>query len=85
MEILIFLVLIFAVFLYVMIRGAMEEKNQKKKYREQMKALYGSFQDRVYSAEEINKIARYYFTDRKKMILMKLHGMISAWTIFLRA
>ena len=66
MEILIFLVLIFAVFLYVMIRGAMEEKNQKKKYREQMKTLYGSFQDRVYGAEEINKIARYYFHRQKE-------------------
>ena len=66
MEILIFLVLIFAVFLYVMIRGAIEEKNQKKKYREQMKTLYGSFQDRIYSVEEINKIARYYFHRQKE-------------------
>lgn len=61
MEIAILFIILFVVFLYVMIRGAAEEKSQKKKYRRQLKELYGSFPDRTYSAEELDKISRYYW------------------------
>lgn len=60
MEMLILLIVLFAVYLYVMIRGAIEEKNKKKKYRQQLRELYGNFPDRTYSAEELDRIARYY-------------------------
>lgn len=61
MEMIILLILLFAVFLYVMIRGAIEEQKRKKKYREQLKQMYGSFQDISYSSEEIDRISKYYF------------------------
>ncbi len=60
MEVMILLIIVFGVVVYVMIRGAIEEKNRKKKYRSELKALYGSFPDRAYSAEELEKIARRY-------------------------
>ena len=60
MEMLILLILMFAVFLYVMIRGAAEEKNRKKKYRSQLKELYGKYRENDYSPAEIDRISRYY-------------------------
>ena len=60
MEMIILLVLLAAVFLYAMLRGAAEEKNRRKKYREQLKQTYGSFQNISCSAEEIERISRYY-------------------------
>lgn len=66
MELIVLLIILTAVFLYVMIRGAVDEKRQKKKYRSQLKALYGHFPDRTYSAEELGKIARYYWHMREK-------------------
>lgn len=60
MEVIVLLALIFLVFLYVMIRGSIEEKNRIRRYREYLKELYGSFPDRTYSAEELNRIARFY-------------------------
>lgn len=68
MEIIVLLIILFVVFLYVMIRGAVEEKNRKKEYRRQLKELYGSFPDRVYSAEELGKISRYYWHRREQDI-----------------
>lgn len=66
MEVIILFIILFAVFVYVMIRGAVEEKNRKKKYRRQLKELYGSFPDRVYSSEELDRISRYYWHKREK-------------------
>ena len=66
MELIILLIILIAVFLYVMIRGAIDEKRQKKKYRDQLKALYGHFPDRTYSVEELDKISRYYWHMREK-------------------
>lgn len=66
MEFIILVIVLFAVFVYVMIRGAVEEKNRRKKYRLQLKELYGSFPDRIYSSEELDKIARYYWHKREK-------------------
>ncbi|MDE7478215.1 MAG: hypothetical protein K2M91_09750, partial [Lachnospiraceae bacterium] len=48
------------------IRGAVEEKNRKKKYRRQLKELYGSFPDRTYSAGELDRISRYYWHMREQ-------------------
>lgn len=67
MEIVVLLIILFAVVLYVMIRGAAEEKNRKKKYRRQLRELYGSFPDRTYSAEELDRISRYYWHRREKI------------------
>ncbi|MDE7322116.1 MAG: hypothetical protein K2N73_05195 [Lachnospiraceae bacterium] len=60
MEMLILIILLFAVFLYVMIRGAVEEKNRKIKYRRQLRELYGSFRNNNYSPDDIDRISRYY-------------------------
>lgn len=60
MEMLILFILLSAVFLYVMIRGAAEEKERRRKYRRQLKELYGGFRDNRYSAAEIDRISRYY-------------------------
>ena len=61
MEIAVLFAILVAVFLYVMIRGAVEEKSRRKRYRRQLKELYGSFPDRTYSPEELDRIARYYW------------------------
>ncbi len=56
MELLVLLIILIAVFLYVMVRGALDEKSRKKKYRRQLKELYGSFPDRTcYSAEGVRQ------------------------------
>lgn len=68
MEIVVLLIILFAIVLYVMIRGAAEEKSRRKKYRRQLKELYGSFPDRSYSAEEIDKISRYYWHMHQKTV-----------------
>lgn len=61
MEIAVLFIILFAVFLYVMIRGAVEERSRLKKYRQKLGELYGSFPDRTYSAEELDRISRYYW------------------------
>lgn len=55
MEIIIVLLIIYAVFLYVMIRGAHEEKKRKQKYRAYLKALYGAFPE---TGQEAGALAR---------------------------
>lgn len=57
MEIIIVLLILYAVFLYVMIRGAHDEKKRKQKYRNYLKNLYGSFSESVYDAEALARIA----------------------------
>jgi len=66
MEIAVLFIILFAVFVYVMIRGAVEEKNRRKKYRTHLRELYGSFPERTYSAQELDKISRYYWHRREK-------------------
>lgn len=56
MEVIIVLLLIYAVFLYVMIRGAHDEKKRKQKYRTYLKKLYGSFPEKAPGAEELARI-----------------------------
>lgn len=60
MELIIFCVIIVAIFLYVMIRGAWDEKQQKMRYRNYLRASYGSFSEKEYTSEELNRIARFY-------------------------
>ncbi len=64
MELIIFLAVIFAVFLYVMLRGAHDEKKRRAGYRQDLKKLYGSFQTRQYKAEEMDKISSLYRKQR---------------------
>lgn len=52
------LLILFAVFLYVMIRGAYDEKKRKQQYRNQLKDLYGSFSDIEPDTEELARIER---------------------------
>lgn len=56
MEVIIVLLVIYAVFLYVMIRGAYDEKKRKQKYRAYLKNLYGSFPETALGAEELLRI-----------------------------
>lgn len=60
MEITILLLLIMGTILYAMIRGSIEEKNGKKRYRQQLKDSYGHFPQREYTSEELQSIPRLY-------------------------
>lgn len=73
METIIVLLIIYAVFVFVMIRGAYDEKKRKQKYRNQLKNLYRSFPQNVCSAEEIARAESGFrhFSKRKA-----LEGMI---------
>ncbi len=66
MELVIFLVVVFAVFLYVMIRGAIEEKHKKKKYRNYLKEAYGHFAEERYTPEELERISCYYLHQKNQ-------------------
>lgn len=67
MELIIVLLIIYAVFLYVMIRGAYDEKKRKQKYRNQLKSLYGSFLQNACDPEELVRIESGFrhFPDKK--------------------
>lgn len=56
MEVIIVLLVIYAVFLYVMIRGAHDEKKRKQKYRTYLKNLYGNFPETAPGAEGFARI-----------------------------
>lgn len=56
MEIIIVLLILFAVFLYTMIRGAYDEKKRKQQYRRTLKNRYGSFFQTECSAEELARL-----------------------------
>lgn len=60
MELIIFVVLIVLVVLYVMIKSAIDEKNDRKAYREKLRNQYGSFPDREYRTEEYESITRLF-------------------------
>lgn len=60
MEAVILLVLCFAVFLYVMIRGSIEEKKAKQKYEAKLREQYGQFPNREYTEEELENITRLF-------------------------
>lgn len=60
MEAVVLLVLCFAVFLFVMIRGSMEEKRAKQRYEAKLREQYGKFPDRKYTQEELENIPRFF-------------------------
>ena len=60
MEAIVFLGLCFVVFLYVMIRGAIDEKKAKQKYEAYLRAQYGQFPEREYSEEDFENITRLF-------------------------
>ncbi len=60
MGLIVFLIIIFAVFIYVMIRGAFDEKKRREKYRLNLKNSYGTFQTYKHTAQELDKVARMY-------------------------
>ncbi len=57
MEIIVFFSAIFLVFLYVMIRGAYEEKQRRKNYREHLRKSFGSFADKELNQDRLERIA----------------------------
>ena len=61
MEALVLLLLLFAIFLIAMVRGALEEKRRKKAYREKLRTSYGNFPDREYSNEELESIPQMFY------------------------
>lgn len=60
MEMMVFCGLLLAVFVYAMIRGSVEEKRNKKRYRENLKKNYGQFPQREYETEQWENITRYF-------------------------
>lgn len=60
MQLVIFFAIVIAIFLYVMIRGAWDEKQQKLRYRNYLRESYGSFSETEYTSEELDRIARLY-------------------------
>lgn len=67
METIIVLLIIYAVFVFVMVRGAYDEKKRKQKYREQLQNLYGSFPENACDVKEFARIesAFRHFGDKK--------------------
>lgn len=60
MELIIFFVIIIVIFLYVMIRGAWDEKQRKVRYRNYLRKSYGSFSETAYTTEDFDRISRFY-------------------------
>ena len=60
MEFIILFALIFVVVLYCMIRGAIEEKRQKQKYREHLLHDYGKYEIKSYTPEQMKTISRLF-------------------------
>lgn len=56
MEIIIVLLIIYAVVLFVMIRGAYDEKKRKQRYRNKLKDLYGNFPETENNTEPLARI-----------------------------
>ena len=60
MEFIILFVLIFVVVLYCMVRGSIEEKRQKQKYREHLLHDYGKYEIKSYTPEQMKSISRLF-------------------------
>jgi hypothetical protein len=60
MELIIFIAVIFFIFVYVMVRGAYEEKRRREKYRLGLKESYGTFQEYRHTPDEMDRITRLY-------------------------
>lgn len=55
-EMIIVLLILFALVLFVMLRGAYDEKKRKQQYRRTLQSMYGSFSQSEYSIEELIRI-----------------------------
>ena len=84
MDAVIFLGLIFAVIIFVMVRGAIDEKNQKKRYEARLREKYGEFPDKEYSEEDFENITRLfayrhkdYFVDDITWNDLNMNGMFA--------
>lgn len=69
MESIVLLILFVFIIFYVMIRGAIEEKQTRKRYREKLKNNYGKLPDREYKQEEWNSIPRLYMHEQGEFSL----------------
>lgn len=66
MEIYILLLILFFVISYAMIRGALEERQYKKAYREKLKNRYGTFENREYTQEDWNNIKSLFVREQNE-------------------
>lgn len=60
MEAVVFLSIIFLIIFYVMIRGLVEEKKQKQRYKARLRESYGEFPDKEYTQEDFENITRLF-------------------------
>lgn len=60
MDAFIVLGMIFSVIIFVMVRGAIEEKKQKKWYEARLREQYGQFPEREYKEEDFENITRLF-------------------------
>ena len=60
MDAIILLSMIFAVIIYVMVRGSVEEKRNRKQYEAGLREGYGKFPDKEYSEQEFENITRLF-------------------------
>jgi hypothetical protein len=66
MELIVFLAIIFFIFIYVMIRGSIDERKRREKYRQELKANYGKFQTYIHTADEFKRIVKLYERNKEK-------------------
>lgn len=60
MDAIILLSMIFAVIIYVMVRGSVEEKRNRKQYEVGLREGYGKFPDKEYSEQDFENITRLF-------------------------
>lgn len=62
MGILVFFIIIFAIVLYAMIRGSIDERKRLEAYRFELKNNFGKFQTYRHTSEEMERISRNYIS-----------------------
>ncbi len=69
MDAIIFLGLIFSVIIFVMVRGSIEEKQNKKRYEASLREEYGQFPDKEYKEEDFENITRLFAYRHKEYFI----------------
>lgn len=69
MDAIIFLGLIFSVIIFVMVRGSIEEKQNKKRYEVNLRETYGQFPDKEYKEEDFENITRLFAYRHKEYFI----------------
>lgn len=69
MDAIVFLSMIFAVIVFVMVRGSIEEKKQKKQYEASLREQYGEFPDKEYREEDLENITRLFAYRHKEFFV----------------